>query len=164
MKFESKDVVLTAVFAALYAAAVVFLAPISFEVFQVRVADALLPFAAVLGLPVAFGTSLGCFIANFYSSLGIVDVAGGAIANFIACILAWHIGGKSVFRRFSSCLAETVIVTLIVGSYLAVLLSMPIEVGLLGVFIGSVIAIDILGFSLLEALYRSGVAQKIVKR
>ncbi|MEM2419402.1 MAG: QueT transporter family protein [Candidatus Bathyarchaeia archaeon] len=164
MKFKSEDVALTAVFAAFYAAGVVFLTPISFEVFQLRVADALLPLAVVFGLPVALGTSFGCFIANFYGSLGLVDVVGGAFANFVACILAWRIGEKTVLRRFTSCLAETAVVTLVVGSYLSVLLNVPIEISLLGIFLGSMVAINILGFGLLEALYRSGVAKRFVER
>lgn len=164
MKFESVNLALTAVFAALYASGVVFLAPISFGAFQVRVADALLPLAAVFGLPVAIGTSFGCFVANFYGGLGVVDVIGGTAANFVACVLAWRIGGKSVFRRFASCFTETVAVTLIVGSYLPLLLSLPIEVGLFGVFTGSLVAINILGFSLLELVYRSGVATKYMEK
>ncbi|MEM2994496.1 MAG: QueT transporter family protein [Candidatus Bathyarchaeia archaeon] len=164
MKFDSVDLALTVVFAALYVAGVVFLAPLSFEIFQVRVADALLPLSVIFGFPTAAGTSLGCFVANFYGGLGIVDVVGGAFANFVACVLAWRIGGKNIFRRFASCLAETLVITLIVGSYLSMLFEMPIETGLLGVFIGSFVAINILGFSLLEALHRSGVTKRYVKK
>ncbi|MEM3578707.1 MAG: QueT transporter family protein [Candidatus Bathyarchaeia archaeon] len=164
MRFESKDVALTAVFAALYAAGVVFLAPISFEVFQVRMADALLPLAVIFGLPAAVGTGFGCFVANFYGGLGVVDILGGAFANFVACVLAWRIGGENVFRRFASCLTETTVITLVVGSYLSTLLDVPIEAGLLGVFLGSVVAVNILGFGLLEALYRGGVAKRFMEK
>ncbi|MEM1589891.1 MAG: QueT transporter family protein [Candidatus Bathyarchaeia archaeon] len=163
MRFGSRDLTLTAVFAAFYAAGVVFLAPISFEVFQVRVADALLPLAVVFGLPAVFGTSLGCFVANFYGGLGVVDIVGGALANFVACFLAWRIGGKSVSRRFAACVAETIVITLIVGSYLPMLLGIPLEIGLLGVFLGSLVAINVLGFILLETFYRSGLAGKYVE-
>lgn len=164
LKFESEDVALTVIIAAIYAAGVVFLAPISFGVFQVRMADALLPLATLFGLPVALGTGFGCFIANFYGGLGIVDVVGGAFANFVACVLARFIGGKTILHRFASCLVETAIVTLVVGSYLSALLDVPIEASLLGVFLGSVVAINILGFSLLEALHRSGVAKRFVEK
>jgi len=164
LKFKSEDVALTVIFAAIYAAGVVFLAPISFGVFQVRVADALLPLATLFGLPVALGTGFGCFfIANFYG-LGPVDVVGGAFANFVACVLARFIGGKTILHRFASCLVETAVVTLVVGSYLSALLNVPMEASLLGVFLGSVVAINILGFSLLEALHRSGVAKRFVEK
>jgi len=163
LKFESEDIALTVVFTTLYAAGVVFLAPLSFGVFQVRVADALLPLAVLFGLPVALGTGFGCFIANFYGGLGVIDVIGGTFANFVACILAWRIGGKTILRRFISCLAETAIITLVVGSYLSMLLNVPIEASLIGVFLGSLVAVNILGFSLLEALHRSEVAKRFLK-
>lgn len=82
VKFGSKEVALIAVFAGLYAAGVVLLMPISFGVYQVRVADALLPLSIIFGLPSAIGLSLGCLVANVYGGLGIIDVVGGTVANF----------------------------------------------------------------------------------
>lgn len=164
MKFDSKDLALTTVFAAIYAAGVVFLAPISFEIYQVRVADALLPLAAIFGFPVAIGSGLGCFIANFYGGLGLIDVVGGSIANFAACVLAWRIGGKSVAHRVAACFAETAAITVIVGGYLSFIFNVSLELGLIGVFVGSIVAINILGFALLEGLYRSGVDKRYAKR
>ncbi|MGB9959498.1 MAG: QueT transporter family protein [Candidatus Bathyarchaeales archaeon] len=164
MKIESKDLALTAVFAALYAAGVIILAPISFGVYQVRVADALLPLSMMFGVPVAAGTSLGCLIANVYGGLGIVDIAGGAVANFLACTLARHIGMNSAARRFAGCLVETATVTLIVGGYLSLIFNVPVELGLFGIFAGSLVAINILGFAFLEGLHRSGIGRRYTKK
>ncbi len=58
------EVVLTAFFAALYAVGVVALAPISFLIFQVRIADSLLPLAIIFGLPACTGFSIGALVAN----------------------------------------------------------------------------------------------------
>lgn len=164
MKFDSKELALTAVFAALYAAGVVFLAPISFGLYQVRVADALLPLSVMFGMPVAIGSSLGCLIANFYGGLGFVDIVGGAAANFVACTLAWYVGRGSFIRRLLGCFVETAVITIIVGGYLALLFDVPVEVGLFGVFVGSIVAINLLGFALLEGLHRSGIEKRYVKR
>ncbi len=155
---------LTAVFAALYAAGVIFLAPISFGIYQVRVADALLPLSMIFGMPVAIGSSLGCLIANFYGSLGIVDIIGGATANFVACTLAWHVGRGGFTRRLLGCFVETAVITIIVGGYLAFIFDVPVELGLFGVFVGSIVAINILGFALLEGLHRSGIEKRYSKR
>ena len=163
MRFDSKDLALTAVFTALYAAGVIFLAPISFGIYQVRVADALLPLSVVFGMPVALGTSLGCLVANVYGGLGIIDIVGGSVANLVACVLAWLIGEENITRRLAACLVETVTITIIVGGYLALIFNVPVEIGLLGVFIGSIIAINVLGFAILETLYRSGVSKKYAK-
>jgi len=151
---KSKDIAITAIFTALYALGVVLLAPISFGIFQIRIADALLPLVMIYGLPVAFGTSLGCIIANFYGGLGFIDIIGGSIANFLACIIAYVIGRNSRIRRFIGCLLETIIITFIVGSYLSLIFNVPIEVSFLGIFIGSFISIDILGFIILESIYK----------
>ncbi len=160
MKIGSREIALTAIFAAMYAIGVILLAPISFGIYQVRVADALLPLSIIFGFPAALGLSLGCFIANLYANLSIVDVFGGAIANFVACVLAWFIGRGGIIRRFLACLIETLIITVIVGGYLSLIFEVPVEVSLLGVLVGSLIAINILGFMLLEGLYRSGMAER----
>lgn len=160
MKIDAEDLALAAIFAALYAAGVVLLAPISFGVYQVRVADALLPLSMIFGAPIAVGTSLGCLVANVYGGLGIIDVVGGAVANFVACALAWYVGRGGTARRFIGSLVETVVITVIVGGYLWIIFQVPVEVGLLGIFGGSIVAINILGFALLEGLHQSGIAKR----
>ena len=160
VKFDTEDLALAAVFAALYAAGVILLAPISFGVYQVRVADALLPLSMIFGVPVAIGSGLGCLVANVYGGLGIVDIVGGAVANFVACTLAWYVGRGGIARRFLGCSVETVVITAIVGGYLSLIFGVPLELGLFGVFVGSIVAINILGFALVEVLHRSGVAKK----
>ena len=160
-RLKSKNAIhmtLTAVFAALYAVGVVFLAPISFQVFQIRLADALLPLSMLFGWPAIVGLSLGAFVANFFGGLGPVDMIGGAAANFLATLIAWKVGRK---RKRATALvgvvSEVIIVTLIVGTYLSFLLGMPFLIGLAGVFLGSVIAIGVLGSILYFALSSSRV-------
>jgi len=146
-------VTFTAVFAALYAVGVVFLAPISFQLFQVRVADALLPLSMLFGWPAVFGLALGAFVANVFGGLGPVDVVGGALANFVATFAAWKIaqkGGRS--RALLGVVVEIVTITVIVGTYLSYLFGVPLGIGLLGVLLGSVVAIGILGSLLFFAL------------
>ena len=153
---KSKDsvyVTLTATLAALYAVGVIFLAPISFQLFQVRVADALLPLAILFGWPAIIGLSLGAFVANFFGGLGPVDIIGGTLANFVASFIAWKLarnGGKP--RVFLGVALEIATVTLIVGTYLSYLFGMPLQVGWFGVLLGSIVSIGILGSILLFAL------------
>ena len=155
---NSVRIILTAVFAALYSVGVVFLAPVSFQVFQVRVADALLPLAMLFGWPAIVGLSLGAFVANVFGGLGPVDMVGGALANFIATLAAWRIF-RSGGRR-SGLLGvgvEILVITLIVGSYLSFLLGIPLQVSWLGILLGSVVAIGVLGTILFFALSRSNI-------
>ena len=164
VKIGTEDLALAAVFAALYAAGVVLLAPISFGVYQVRVADALLPLSMIFGVPVAVGSSLGCLVANVYGGLGIIDIVGGATANFVACILAWYIGRGRFARRLLGSFVETAAITAIVGGYLSLIFDVPVELGLFGIFVGSIVAINILGFSLEEGLHTSGIWKRYTEK
>jgi uncharacterized membrane protein len=147
---------LAAVFAALYAIGVVFLAPISFQMFQVRVADALLPLSMLFGWPAILGLTMGAAVANSFGGLGPVDVVGGAIANLVATFVAWRVArNRSATWVFVGVVLQILIVTLTVGSYLSFLFSMPLEIGWLGVLLGSVVAIGLLGSLLFFGLSRT---------
>lgn len=52
-------------------------------------------------------------------------------------------------------IAITAAVILIVGGYLSLLFEVPIEVGLLGILVGSIIAVNVIGFPIEEAIRRS---------
>ena len=159
MKFDSKVIALTAVFAALYAVLVLALAGISFEIVQVRVADALIPLSIIFGWPAVLGVTIGGAVANIASPMPSVmtDVVLGSLANFIASVIAWKIGTSKVrenLSEFFGCLAATVIITFIVGTYLAWLTEMEVWIWWLGIGIGSIISITILGYVLVRILQR----------
>jgi uncharacterized membrane protein len=142
----------------MYAVGVVFLAPISFQAFQVRVADALLPLAMLFGWPAILGLSLGAFVANVFGGLGPVDMIGGALANFVATLFAWRIvNWKGKRWMLVGVGVEILVVTLIVGTYLSYLLAIPLPVSWLGILLGSLTAIGVLGSILLFALARKNV-------
>jgi len=149
--------ILTAMFAAVYAVSVYLLTPISFLPFQVRVADALLPLAILFGWPAIIGLSIGAFVANLFGPLGVVDIAGGALANFIATFLAWRISrNKGRFWKLIGVAEEIAAVTLIVGTYLSYVLAQPLLLVWIGVLLGSILAIGVLGSALLFALSTTG--------
>jgi len=159
---SSVRIALTAVFAALYAVGVVFLAPISFQVFQVRIADALLPLAMLFGWPAVLGLSLGAFVANVFGGLGPVDMIGGAAANFIGTYAAWQIVRRKGQRwTLLGVAVEVLVVTFIVGTYLSYLLGIPLQISWLGIFLGSLTAIGVLGTILVFALSRRRVAEAL---
>ena len=152
----TNELSLTVVFAALYAAGVAVLAPISFSFFQVRVADSLLPLAILFGWPAIIGISLGTIVCNFFGGLGIIDVIGGTAANLVATFLAWKIGQRKIKGSWPVAIAvQIAVVTLIVGSYLSYLFQIPLLLGMLGVLVGSAIAIGILGYIILTVLTRT---------
>ena len=175
-----RDLTLASVFAALYAVLVVAFAGNSFLPVQLRVADVLMPLVILFGWPVALGLGIGALVGNLagetllgfqFSSIA-VDMIFGGITNLIAGIVAWQIGRRGWTRLgrnkvwFLATSAETVIISLVVGSYLYIILGIPAEItfygftfsGLLasiaGIAVGSIVAINILGYVLLLGLAR----------
>jgi len=130
---------------------------------QLRVADCLLALAALLGWPVAAGVSLGCFLSNAYYFLGVTDVILGPAANFIAATVIFLLRK----RRLLACLVGALPVGVIVGGYLwtfpfllppAVLGFLPVWAAMIvSITISSLIAVAVIGYSLLVALSRPGV-------
>jgi uncharacterized membrane protein len=139
---------LTACFAALYAVAVILLAPISYSLIQVRLADALIPLSMIYGLPVVYGVTIGNIVANMYGGYGPIDVMFGTVANLLGSYVAFRLRT----RPFSACFAATLVVSLIVGGYLWLLLNVPVEFSLLSLFAGSFISITIIGYLLQRLL------------
>jgi uncharacterized membrane protein len=155
---ETKNIALASLFAALYAVLVLVLAPISFQLVQVRVADALIPLSIIFGWPSVVGVTVGCVVSNVISPMPsiIADITFGSIANFIASFLAWKVGGlkhhKNALNEFLGCLAATAVITFVVGTYLAVMTEMELWVWWLGVGIGSVISINVMGYTLVQVI------------
>ena len=66
MRLNTKDLALTVIYAALYAALVAVFSPISFGVAQFRIAGALRPAIAKKWI-LSFGYEVGTLIGNFFS-------------------------------------------------------------------------------------------------
>ena len=147
VKMDSKKIALISIFAALYAIGVVFLAPFSYGLIQVRIADALLPLSIVFGMPVVIGLSLGTFIANILNpvNLGPIDILGGTVTNFIATFVAWKICGSNKVPFIVGIGCQIVIVSVIVGTYLSYLLGSTLIAGIGYLFIGTFLAVGVLG-------------------
>jgi hypothetical protein len=81
-----KNIVISALIAAIYATVTIILAPISYGPIQVRVSEALtlLPYLWPQAIP---GLFIGCLIANFAGGFGIIDVVFGSAATLIAAII-----------------------------------------------------------------------------
>ena len=142
---DSKQIALISIFAALYAIGVVFLAPFSFLPIQVRVADALLPLAIIFGRPAIIGLSLGTVVANIFGGLGFIDIIGGTVANFIAAYVAWKLCRRNKVPFIVGIACQVVIVSMIVGVYISYLFELPLIVGITDIFIGTFLAVGILG-------------------
>jgi uncharacterized membrane protein len=173
VKFDSKSIVLTAVFAALYVIINVVQMvsvgnPTVYGPVQLRVADCLIALGALLGWPVVGGVTLGCFLTNAYYFLGVQDVILGPIANLIAATIVFLLRR----RRFMACVAGALPVGFIVGGYLSIFfpfLSPPealnalpaIAAMIVSITLSSLIAIAWIGYLLLVVLSRPSVLEPL---
>lgn len=99
--FSSRRLTLCAMLAAIYAVISLALAPISFGVLQLRVAEAL-TLLAVFSPTTVWGLTLGCALTNaigFFigaNILGAVDIFFGSLATLIAGCLSWWLRGVKI--------------------------------------------------------------------
>lgn len=151
------------VFAALYFILTFMLAPISFLPFQVRMSDMLIMLSAVFGLPAVYGVFLGCIFANLFP-VGYppnpLDIVLGSLANLISSYIVYRICYSRLnrLRVILSSAVSSLIITLIVGSYLPILI-LPsfswwdvVWIGYLGVLPGELVAQSVIGSALVLAL------------
>lgn len=92
-KFSTRDLALSAILAAVYAALTMGLYPLSYGPVQLRFSEALtvLPFLFPAATP---GLFVGCMIANLMSAYGPIDVIFGSLATLLAAYLTQHCNNK----------------------------------------------------------------------
>ena len=163
-----REVSLTAVVAALYAALVIVLTPVSYGPIQLRVADCLIPLAALLGWPAVFGVSLGALVGNAYYFLGPLDVVLGPLANLLAAAFIYRLRA----RLLPACIAGSFVVGSVVGSYLWVFFpppdvgfGLPVWAGMMvSLTLSSLVAVAVMGYTLVTALRSSGLSRLLEAR
>jgi len=167
-----REVSLTVVFAGLYAALLIFLAPVSFGPVQLRIADCLLPLAALFGWPVIWGATIGCLVGNSiggiiaFGAANPIDIVFGSIANLIATSAIFKLRRHKIL----GCILGSIIVGLIVGGYLWIFVPAP-EIGgfslpawaamMISITISSLVAVAVIGYALLLAISRPSVIEPI---
>ncbi len=85
MKLTPRQIALAGLIAAAYYILAILLKPISFGVYQVRIAEALtvLPFFVPAAIP---GLYVGCLIANLFGDVGLIDIILGPLITLVAAI------------------------------------------------------------------------------
>lgn len=160
MRLKTEKIVIIAVVAALYAVLTLALSPISFGPIQFRVSEVmtLLP---LLGKGYIISLTIGCFLANLFGPVGIIDVIFGTLATLISAYLV-YITGKSMKNKkmcvLIASLWPTIINAIIIGIILNVTLGFPLILSMLEVGFGQFVVITIVGvplFKLLENKYGS---------
>lgn len=174
VKFDSRDLTLTALFATLY---VVINIVQSFTIgnpitiygpLQLRIADFMIALAILFGWPIVYGVTLGCFLTNAYFFIGAPDVILGPIANLIAACVVLTLRK----HRLLACISGALPIGLIVGGYLWLFFPPPDVLGVLPAWAGmivsitvsSLVAVAVLGYIVLRLLSRPSIIGPLKSR
>jgi len=173
VKFDSRDLALTGMFAALYVVinivqTVTVGNPTIYGPIQLRIADFMIALAILFGWPLVGGVTIGCLLTNAYYFIGAPDVVLGPIANLIAASLVLLLRK----RRLLACIVGALPVGLIVGGYLwlffpppEVFSALPAWAGMIGsLTVSSLIAVAVIGYIVLSILSRPNIIEPLQSR
>lgn len=147
---KSHKIAVIGIIASLYAVLTIALAPISYAVVQVRIADALMVLPYLFGLPAAFALGIGCAVANTFGGLGLIDIVVGSIINVVAGVLTWKL--RKFNRPILAPLPPVLLCGFVVGGYLHILFNVSYWYTSGSILIGETIACYGLGYPLLISL------------
>ena len=148
---KKKQIVLSAIIAAIYTVLAIAFAPINFNMIQVRIPEALciLPIFTPYAI---WGLFIGCLISNIIGSMGIIDIIFGSLATLISAYLSYSLRKKPLL----AILPPVLINAFIVGFYLHLLYFNEINVIFVFAWVGlgQLIACYGLGYPLYLILKR----------
>lgn len=161
-KLTVRQLALCAIVAALYAAITIVTAPLSYGLVQFRLSEALVVlcwFEPIL----AVGITLGCFLANVFSTVTALDMVIGTLATGLACL--WTIRCK---KNWFIPLPNVLVNAVLVGGMLAVVLFpdqllLGFSIAFLQVGFGELVVMYVLGLPLLLYAKKSGFLERLLK-
>jgi len=155
-KLDLRKIVVIGITAALYAVITVFLAPISYGPIQFRLSE-VLNLLAFVNPVFAPGIVLGCFIANLFSPLGMIDVVFGTTATFLSVIMITRT--KNIFL---SSLWPVIFNGIIIGFELQYAFQVPFLIGAFQVAVGEFVVVSIIGTLIFSRILKnSGLREKM---
>lgn len=158
MKIGSKNIALIAMYAALYAALVIGLGFMSYGPLNIRLADAMVAAVPILGIAGVLGHTLGVFIANLFSTAGLVDLLN-TIPSFVMAFAVYYTYKKTKndYTVIITCTAYSAVLGATVGWMLSSLYALPLEPTIFYVFLGNFIASVLIGWPLFKLLKKAGI-------
>ena len=158
MKNRSKTVALITVYASLYATLVVVFGELSYGPIQLRVADTMLAAVPLLGWAGVLGHALGVFVANMFSTAGLIDLLN-TIPSFAMAYVVYYTYKKTEndYTVVATCVAYSAVIGATVGWMLSYLYALPLLVTIGYVFIGNIIATVLIGWPVFKLLKKIGI-------
>lgn len=146
-KFNVQNIARLAVVAALYAAITIALSGLSFGPVQFRIAE-ILTLLCFYRKDYSVSLILGCFIANCFSPMALMDMVFGTLATAIAVIPMFYI--KNIWI---ASLLPVISNAVIIALELLLAFNEPIWLSMLTVGAGELVVITVLGCPLFQFVF-----------
>ena len=158
-KLTVKEIAFGGIIAAVYTVISLVLMPISFGIYQVRVAEAMtvLPFLTRAAIP---GLFIGCFLANIFGGMGWLDIVFGSLLTLLAAFSTRYIRQKLGDTKLAIALAPLPPVLFNafgVSFYLAPILGFNYWFAVQMIGIGQLISCYIIGLPMLIILKKRNI-------
>ena len=162
-KINTRKLCICAIVAALYAAITIATAPFSYGLIQFRLSEALVVLCAFEPV-LALGITMGCFLANLFSTVTALDMVIGTLATGLACL--WTIRCR---KNWLIPLPNVLVNAVMVGGMLAfVLFPDNLLPGFVAAFLqvglGEAVVMYGLGLPLLLFARRTGFMDRLTRK
>jgi uncharacterized membrane protein len=160
-RIKTKILAFIAMYAALYAALVIVLSDLSFGLVNIRIADAMLAVVPLVGFAGVLGHTLGVFIGNVFSTVGLVDLLN-TIPSFVMAFVVYYVykWTRNDYSVLATSIAYSLVLGTTVGWMLSAVFGMPLLPTIGWVMVGNLIVTTLIGWPLFKLLKRTGIFEK----
>lgn len=157
--FNARRITNIGVMAALYVVATLLCGGLAYGQVQFRVSEMLM-LLCFFNKDYIISMTLGCFIANLFSSLGFIDAGFGTAATLLAAILIYASRNKT--NLFVASLFPVITNAFIVAAELKMVLGLPYWVNAAWVALGEFVCVSVLGVIVVSALAKNKGFMKLI--
>ncbi len=161
-KFNAHRIATIGVVAAIYVVVTIVGADLSYGPIQFRVAEALM-LLCFFNKDYIFSLTIGCFIANIFSTVGLIDTVVGTSATLISAIMIYLFRKEDNTVRLVICSLFPVIANgLLVGAELNLVLKLPFWLSVGEVAFGEFVCVTVLGVIVFRLLSKNKGFMKLI--
>lgn len=161
-KFNAERIAKIGAVAAIYVVVTIIGADLSYGAVQFRVAEALM-LLCFFSKDYIIALTIGCFIANIFSTVGLIDTVVGTSATLISAVLIYVFRKDGSLSRMIICSLFPVIANgLLVGAELRFVFKLPFWISVGEVALGEIVCVTILGVTVFRLLSKNKGFMKLI--
>lgn len=157
---STRRIVKAGVVAAIYVVLTLAVPVLSYGSLQFRIAEALM-LLCLFSKDYVFSVTLGCFISNIFSTVGMVDTIVGTAATLLAGVCIYLLRNRIGYEAAS--VFPVVFNAVIIGIELHFVIGEPLWMSMLSVAVGEIVCVSFLGVILLKLLSRNKAFMSMIK-